>query len=45
MNLWTWFEQFRRLHAHDAPRLRLVDAYSAGYALRESQPGRAVAVF
>ena len=45
MNLWTWFEQYRAKNAHDAPRLRLVDAYSEAYALRESQPGRAVAIF
>lgn len=45
MNLWTWSEQYGRQHAHDATRLRLVDAYSEAYALRETQPGRAVAVF
>ncbi len=45
MNLWTWFEQYRAKNANDAQRLRLVDSYSEAYALRESQPGRAVAIF
>jgi len=44
MDLWTSFEQYRNQHGHDAQRLRLVNAYGEAYALRESQPGRAVAL-
>jgi hypothetical protein len=44
MDLWTWFEQYREQHRHDAQRLRLANAYGAAYALRETQPGQAVAL-
>lgn len=44
MKLWTWCEQFRRKHVEDPQRLRLVKAYSEAFAVRETQPARAVAI-
>ncbi len=44
MKLWTWWARFRQEHADDPQRRRLVSTYSDAFAVRESQPARAVAL-